>query len=121
MRPQLLMTAAGIFIFGTLLACLGSGRWLLNGEINIINALASFNAMSVEAGGVWTVPKGIGLYWDATITMLSWNYPYLSSPWCIFLKIPLWIISIGTVWGIIQLFITVIQGLVGAIRSLLPG
>jgi len=114
------MAAVGIFIFGTLFACIASGGWLLNGEVNIINALASFNTMSVQAGGIWSVPKTIGTYFDAIITALSWNYPYLSSGWCIFIKIPLWLVSIGTVWGLIQLFITAIQGLVGAARALLP-
>ena len=60
MSPKLLMGAAGIFIIGTVLACISSGRWLLNGEINIFNALASFNVMSVEAGGGWGVAKSIG-------------------------------------------------------------
>jgi len=121
MRPQLLMAAIGIFIFGTIMACITSGRWLLNGEIDIINALASFNTMAVEAGGLWSVPKTLGTFWSAIITALSWNYPYLDSGWCVFLKIPLWLISIGVVLGLIQMVITVIQGLVGAIRTLLPG
>lgn len=121
MRPQLLMAAVAIFIIGTLLACLASGRWLLNGEVDIINALASFNTMSVQAGGVWTAPKTLGTYWDAIVTMFTWDYPYLESAWCIFIKIPLWIVSIGVGWGIIQVFVSIIQGLVGIVRSLLPG
>ena len=121
MRPQLLMTAAGIFIVGTLLACIASGRWLLNGETDIINALASFNTMSVQAGGVWNAPKTLATYWDAIITALSWNYPYLDSAWALFIKIPLWTISMGVVWGFIQVAMTIIQGLVGMVRSFLPG
>ena len=117
MRPQLLMTAVGIFIVGTLLACIASGRWLLNGETNIINALASFNTMSVQAGGVWNAPKTLATYWDAIITALSWGYPFLDSGWAIFVKIPLWLISMGVVWGLIQVAMTIIQGLVGMVRS----
>lgn len=121
LRPQLLMAAVGIFIVGTLLACLASGRWLLSGEINIINALASFNTMTVQAGGIWNAPKTLTIYWDAVVTALSWNYPYLESSWCIFIKIPLWLVSIGVVCGLIQLFVTIIQGLVSMVRSFLPG
>lgn len=120
MRPQLLMGAFAIFILGTVLACLCSGRWLLSGETDIINALASFNTMSVQAGGVWNAPKTLGTYWDAVVTALTWNYPFLSSAWAIFIKIPLWIISIGVVYGFIQLFVTIIQGLVSIVRSFLP-
>jgi len=115
------MGAFAIFIIGTLLACLASGRWLLNGEVNIINSLASFNTMQVQAGGVWNAPKTLTDYWNAVITCLTWNYPFLESAWCIFIKIPLWTVSIGVVYGFIQLFVTIIQGLVGIVRSFLPG
>ncbi len=116
-----MMGAFAIFLFGTLLASLASGRWLLSGEIDIINALASFNTMSVQAGGVWNAPKTIGTYWDAIITALSWNYPYLTSAWAFPVRFILWIVSIGVVFGLIQIFATIIQGLVGIVRSLLPG
>jgi len=119
MRPQLLMGAAGIFMIGTILCCIASGRWLLSGEINIFNALASINASQIDTGGgFWAVVKGTPLFIQGIITALSWNYPFLASPWCIFVKIPLWIISIGVVWGLIELCIMVVQGLVGAVRNI---
>lgn len=121
MRPQLLMGAVAIFILGTIIACISSGRWLLNGEIDIIRALANFNTMSVQAGGVWNAPKTLGTYWDAIVTSLSWNYPFFESGWTVFIRIPLWVISIGVIWGLIQVFATIIQGLVGLIRGFLPG
>lgn len=121
MRPQLLMGAMGVFIVGTLMCCICSGRWLLNGEINIINALASFNMMSVSAGGLWSVPKMLGSFFSAIITALSWNYPFLSSDWALFVKIPLWLVSIGVVWGLIEVAINVIQGIVSGLRNLIGG
>lgn len=119
MRPQLLMGAFLIFILGTLLACLASGRWLADGETDIINALASFNTMSVQAGGVWNAPKTLSTYWDAVVTAFSWNYPFLDYAWAWFIKIPLIVVSIGVIWGFIQVFVTIIQGLVGIVRSFL--
>lgn len=119
MRPQLLMGAVGIFIIGTILACICSGRWLLGGEINIINALASFNMADVQTAGGWSVPKTISTYWSAIITALSWDYPFLDSPWAMFVKIPLWIVSVGVVWGFIQVFVTVIQGLISSARNII--
>jgi hypothetical protein len=114
-----LVGSIGIFMIGTMLSCLMSGRWLLNGEINIFNALASFNVMSVAAAGGWGVAKTIGSYFNGIITALSWNYPFLDSAWCIFLKIPLWLVSIGTVWGFIELGITVIQSLASSVSSVI--
>lgn len=120
MRPQQIMAFAGVFIVGTMLACISSGRWLLNGEIDIINALAGFNAVEYQAGGIWSVPKGVGRYWDAAVTALGWKYPFLEYEWAIGLRAILWIISIGVVWGFLQFAVTVIQGLVGFARSLIP-
>jgi len=120
-RPQLLMGAVGIFMLGTMLACISSGRWLLNGEVNIFNALASFNVMSVEAGGGWGVAKTIGSYFNGIVTALSWDYPFLDSGWAVFIKIPLWLVSVGVVWGLIQVAISAVQGIVGSIRSLFTG
>ncbi len=119
MSPRLLMTVFIIFVVGTLMACIASGRWLLSGETDIINALASFNTMSVQAGGVWNAPKTLSTYWDAAVTALSWSYPYLDSAWAIFIKLPLWAISVGVVWGFIQVAMTIIQGLVGIVRNFL--
>ncbi len=121
MRPQLLMAMAAIAMIGTLLACLASGRWLLNGETDIIKAMASFNVMSVQAGGVWNAPKTIGTYWDAAYTFFSWRYPILDYAWAFPIKMFLGICSIGLLWGFIQVFATIIQGLVGIVRSLIPG
>lgn len=114
----MLMGAFGIFFLGTTLSCLASGRWLFNGEINIFNALASFNVMSVEAGGGWGVAKTVGAYWGGIVTALSWDYPYLAASWAIFVKLPLWIVSVGVIWGFIEIAISAVQGIVGSIRSL---
>lgn len=119
MNPKLLMAAVAIFFIGTILSCLCSGIWFTN--VDVVKALASFNTMSVQAGGIWNAPKTLGTYWDAVITVLSWNYPFLSSSWAIFVKFPLWIVSIGVVWGFIQVFISIIQSLVSVFKSFLPG
>lgn len=124
MSAKLLMAVAAIFILGQLLSCLASGVWPGNDERNIWTTLASFNVMSVQSGGVWTAPKTPATYYNAVVTMLKWGYPFLDTdiyPWVLVIKIPLWVISIGVVWGIIQLFVGVIQGLVSMVRSLLPG
>lgn len=121
MSVKMIMSVFAIFILGTMLSCLCSGVWFGSNEVDIVNSLASFNTMSVQAGGVWNAPKTLGTYWDAAVTLLSWDYPFLDYSWAIFVKIPLWIVSVGTVWGFIQLFVLIIQGLVSMVRSLLPG
>jgi hypothetical protein len=111
----------GIFLIGTLVACIASGRWLMNGEMNIINAINSFHVVNFAAGGGFSVPSGVLSYWNAFVTVMSWNYPYLASPWCLFIKIPLWIVSAGMVIVLIQMAIQVVQGIVGLARSIIGG
>jgi len=121
MSVKMMMAIFAIFILGQVLSCLCMGIWPGDKQIDIWNTLASFNTMSVQSGGVWNAPKTLGTYWDAAITMLVWDYPFLDYTWAIIIKIPLWIVSVGTVWGFIQLFVSIIQGLVSMVRSLLPG
>jgi hypothetical protein len=112
-----LITVFGIFIFGTILSCLCSGRWLFDGEMSIIESISSFNVVQFAAGGGWGIPKSVLDFIDAIVTMLLWAYPFLESPWAIFLKVALWCISIATVYGLIELGNSVVSGLVGAFRS----
>ncbi len=121
MNATRLQQAVFIFIGGTLLCAIASGSWLLNGEMNIINALASFNTINLQTSGIWAVPKGLITFFSALITMFSWDYPFLGSSWCLFIKIPLWIVSIGMVWALVEGAKSVIDGIVGSVRSLIGG
>jgi hypothetical protein len=116
MRPQLLMAAFGIFVLGTLICCLVSGRWLANGELDIINALASFQVVDISN---WTGVRGFGDYWNAMVTAFSWDYPIISAPFFIFLKMFLWIVTVGVIWGILEAMLMLAQGAISAIRSLI--
>jgi len=113
------MTAVGIFLMGTILALISSGRWFLGGEVSIIEALASFNAVEVSAGGGWEVAKGVPMFFSAIMTAFSWNYPFLSSPWAVFVKIPLWLVSVGVAWALIEVAMGAVQGLIASLRSLI--
>ncbi len=119
MRPQLLMYAYGIFIVGTLLSVIGSGRWLLNGETNLINALSS---LSIDVVSGWAIPKGVADFFAAVFTVLGWNYPYLDNPWGFVIKLFfLFPVSVGVVVGLLELAASIISGILSTIRSLLPG
>lgn len=122
MRPQLLMFCFGVFVIGTMLSAIISGRWLVSGEVNLINALASFNVVEMQGAGGSGMISMLERYWNALVTMLSWNYPYLDNAWGQVFKIfPLYLISVGVIYGFIQLFVIALSGVVSAIRSLLPG
>ena len=119
MRPQLIMFAYGIFIVGTLMCLIGSGAWFSADDIGLINSIANLNS-EIQVGV--PVPTGIPAMIDAIGTIITWNYPFLSSPWGFVLKcILLFPVSIGVVIGLLELLATIISGIIGAVRSLLGG
>jgi len=121
MRPQLMMFCYGVFIVGTLLSLITSGVWLGTTEVDIVNKLASFTMVHVEAMSGWAVPKWAIDWFNAAVTIIGWNYPYLDNAWgWIFKLLFLYPVTIGVIFSLIQLAISVIQGIASAIRSLLP-
>lgn len=108
-----------IFIAGTILSCICTGRWLLNGEINIINSLASFRVAEFSAAGGMSAPTGISAWWNAAVTALTWDYPFLDGSWAFFFKIPLLVISLGAIVEfMIVVAIPLFQGIVNAVRNI---
>ncbi len=120
-RPNWLLMGIGIFFFGTLLMCITSGRWLLNGDMNIINALASFNNVNF---GTFSIINALPNWMNAIITALSWHYPgtwldEVANGWMIFVKFPLWLCSLAVIWILIDVGRVLIQGALSGIKSLI--
>lgn len=121
MRPNWLLMGVGIFLFGTVLMAITSGRWLVNGEINIINALASFENKSV---GDIVAPNALMAFFNAIITAVGWHYPgtwldEARNGWIMFLKFPLWLTSFAVIWALIDIGRYLVQGAITAIKSIL--
>jgi len=116
MNPNRFQQCFLIFAVGTLLACIASGRWLLNGEMNVFNALSSFNTLQFQTSGLFSVPNGIASFFSGVATMFSWNYPFLSSPWAFPVKFLLWVISAGAIVALVQEGKGIIQGAISLFR-----
>lgn len=111
-----------VFFGGTLLSLIISGAWILNGEMNVFEAISSLSTVKIDSGGGWAAAKGVTAFFDGLITVFTWDYPYLQSPWAFPLRVVGWVISAGVVWGVIQASAGIAQGIVGSIRSLItPG
>jgi len=115
-----IITAVGIFIIGTIFSLIASGVWFGSSDINVINKLAGFSTAS-QSSTVGSAPTNPVDYWNAMSTIMRWDYPYLDYSWCVFIKIPLWLISIGVVWGFIEVMAGIVQGILGALRSVTTG
>lgn len=97
---------------------ISSGVWFDEGFLSVITGLAKFHAESFAVGGGLSAPTGVTAFYDALVTVLTFNYPYLASPWVFPVKAFLWITSIGVVVGLIQFSIYVLSALVGLARTI---
>jgi len=120
-RPNWLIMGVGIFFFGMVLMCVTSGRWILNGELNIINSLASFENKQF---GDFVSPNIFITFFNAVVTALGWHYPgtwldETANGWVTFVKFPLWLTSLAVLWMLFEAGKALVQGAASALRSIL--
>lgn len=122
MRPKLIMFCYFAFMVGTLLCLTIEGSWLGDEEVGLVNQLTGYTTLEVQGAGVWSIPKQIGGFFTHGIPkLITWNYSYFDNSYAALFKWTiLYAISAGVVWGVIQVFIPVLQGLITGIRTLLP-
>lgn len=119
-RPQLLMGVIGIFIVGTALCCICSGIWIGAGQISLINQLAGLNITSIQGlGGIDIARNPVSLWYNALVTVFSWDYPFLDNPVGLFFRFFLGLLSIGTITSIVFIMINFIQGAISAVTNLI--
>ena len=111
-----------VFIVGTLLSLAVCGSWLGTEEVDTVKYLTGYTSLELSAAGAWSIPKQFaGFFTHGLPSMLTWNYPFLDSGFgAIFKWVFLYPISIGVVWGLVEVFTPVIQGIFTGIRNLLP-
>jgi len=115
------MGAFGVFIIGTFTSMIASGIWVGANEVSVINQLAGIGVINVSSLGGLGLAKSMLTWFSAITTLLGWTYPYLDNAVGLVLKWTiLYPVTIGVVWGIVEIAQSAIQGLAGAIRTLLP-
>ena len=121
MRPQLIMFCFGVFGVGLMMSLISTGVWFGASDIGIINALSGFSLIKVETLGGQFIPTAISTWFNALVTVVTWNYPYLNNAWGWIIKLLiLYPVTIGVIVTLWQMFIQIIQGLAGMIRSIIP-
>ena len=109
MSPRWMGGLSFIFLLGSMLSLLLEGAYIGDTEISVINSLAGYSVL--EAGGLMAIPQlAVGFFTVGLPKLLLWDYAFLSGgfAWVRLLFMPL---SIAVVWGVIQVFIGVAQGL----------
>lgn len=122
MKAQIIMFCYFAFMVGTILNLAIEGSWIGGQEVSMINQLTGYTNVEIQSAGVWAIPKQVaGFFSHGIPKLIAWDYSYLDSGFpALFKWTVLYAISAGVVFGVVQLFVPVIQGLVTSIRSLLP-
>jgi hypothetical protein len=109
MSPRWIAGLSFVFILATAISLIIEGEYMGSDELNVINELTGFQAM--EAGGILSIPlMAVGFITHGLPKVLMWDYAFFSGG----LEIIRWVLmplSITVVWGLIQTFISVAQGL----------
>src|SRR3972149_3948717 len=103
----------GAFLIGTMLSLAISGSWISTSDINILNTITSLSGESIQVlQGIPVIGPTVAFF-QGLFQMLTWNYPYLNNAWGFIIQLDLYAVSFGVVWGIIEMFQGVWQGLAG--------
>ena len=97
------------FILGTIISLIIEGVYIGQEQIDVLNELCGYSVLST--GGLMAIPKlAVGFITHGLPKMLLWDYAFFEGPYAMlrFFFIPL---SIAVVWGLIQTFISLAQGL----------
>lgn len=80
--------------------------------MGIVNTLTGYNIIEVSGAGVWAIPK---LAWGFLVhgipKLLFWDFSFFYGGWIFFRILLIMTLSVGLVWGIIQTFLPVAQGI----------
>jgi hypothetical protein len=112
MSTKMMIFIAFTFITGNLLCCFIEGTYLGEETISIINILCGYSVTDIQStGGMSWVSAATGFFTVGIPKLILWDYSFLEGGWEIVKYILLYPISIGIVWSIVQIFITVISGI----------
>ena len=114
MNPKLLMFVSFVFLIGTFCCLVIEGGWFGEGEVGIINSLTGYNIIQVSGAGVWAIPKlAWGFLSNGLPKMILWDYNFFQGGYFFFRIVLIMTLSVGVVWGVIQTFLPVAQGILG--------
>jgi hypothetical protein len=106
------MTVTFVFFIGTLCCLVIEGTYFGAQELSIVNALTGYNIAQVSGAGIWAIPK---LAWGFMTTglpkIMFWDYNFFQGGYWIFRLFLIMTLSVGIVWGVIQTFLPVAQGI----------
>jgi len=112
MNPKLIMFVSFVFLIGTFTCLIIEGAYFGTEELDIVNSLTGFNIIQVSGAGVWTIPKlAYGFMTTGLPKLIFWDYNFFHGAYFFFRLLLIMTLSMGVVWGVIQTFLPVAQGI----------
>jgi len=112
MSPKLLMFVVFVFFIGSLCCLFIEGDYIGTDELGLANALTGYDVIEVSGAGIWQIPKLIwGFMTHGLPKLLLWDYNFFQGGYFIIRLFYIMTLSVGLVWGVIQTFIGVAQGI----------
>jgi len=100
-----------VWVLCTLVSLIMEGAWYGSEELSILNSLTGYSV--VEAGGIFAIPKmAIGFLTHGLPKLMSWNYAFFTGRFTV-LRWVMVCFSVAVVWGLIQVFLPTLQGIMG--------
>lgn len=109
MSPNWIAGLSLAFVLGTIISCVIEGVYVGAEQMNVLNELCGYT--TIGTGGLMEIMKlGAGFLTHGLPKVLLWDYAFFEGPFEIirWFFIPL---SIAVIWGMVQVFISVAQGL----------
>lgn len=108
MSVKMIMYFAWAWVICTLVCLFIEGGYFGDTEINIINQLTGYNTL--ELGGIWGIPRIIiGFFTHGFPKLITWDYSFFEGTWALIRIILIAVLSVGAIWGLVQLFIPIFQ------------
>ena len=99
-----------VWVLGTIVSLIIEGAWLGAEELNLMNSLTGYSV--VEMGGITGIPKmAIGFFTHGLPKLISWDYAFFTGDLFILRIIMAVTFSGAVIWGLIQVFTPVMQGI----------
>lgn len=115
-----MMFATFVFFVGSLLCLFIEGGYLGSDQMSLANALTGYNIVEISGAGTWSFAKIAGGFLTTGLPkLIMWDYNFFQGGYFIVRLFMIMTISVMVVWGVIQVFLTVAQGIIGWIRGLL--
>lgn len=100
-----------VWILGTLVSLIIEGAWLGTEDLSIINSMTGYSV--IEMGGIMGIPKmAIGFFTHGLPKIISWDYAFFTGRLFILRVIMTISFSGAVIWGLIQVFLPTLQGIV---------